>query len=165
MHQTLSNIKFEKANQKDWDSILKLLEETNLTFWFTGNENYSQFYIVKVRDPNNKNMICCFAIEYENKTGILKSFAVSKDLQGTGIGKFIVNNKIKDISKGLGIFQLYAASQEAPGFWQKTIFKEIKFSEIKDSFFLEYLKKSCFKIKSGNYYEMTRYFLLYLGPD
>ena len=124
MHQTLSNIKIEKANQKDWDSILKLLEETNLTFWFTGNENYSQFYTV--RDPNNK---------------------------------------IKDISKGLGISQLFAASQEAPGFWQKTIFKEIKFSEIKDSFFLEYLKKSCFKIKSGNYYEMTHYFLLYLGPD
>ena len=117
------NLKIEPAAEKDWLEILKLLEENDLTFWFTGNESSKNFYIGK--DPENKRIICCFSIEFENTIGILKSFAISKELHGKGIGKHIVNNNLERLGQQLGIKKLYAASIEAPQFWAKTIFKEI----------------------------------------
>ena len=32
------NLKIETATEKDWLEILQLLEENDLTFWFTGND-------------------------------------------------------------------------------------------------------------------------------
>ena len=97
-------------------------------------------------------------IEFENTIGILKSFAISTNLQGKGIGKYIVNNNLKKFCKQLGIKKLYAASIEAPQFWAKTIFKEIKRNEIKDDYFFGYLNNFCDKV--SNYLEKTHYFLL-----
>lgn len=153
---TLQDLKIEKATPKDWESILDLMNKTDLAFWFTGNENHDNFFVVK--DNMKYEIICAFAIEHENKSGILKSFATKTELQGKGIGKYIVNNKITDLIKSLGISRLYAASIEAPGFWQKTIFKEIRLEDIRDKCFLEYLNK--FKDLVPSYYEQTHYFLL-----
>lgn len=153
---TLQGLKIEKATPKDWESILDLMNKTDLAFWFTGNENYENFFVVK--DNLKDEIICTFAIEHENKIGVLKSFATKTELQGKGIGKYIVNNKIMDLVKSIGIDRLYAASIEAPGFWQKTIFKEIKLKDIKDKYFLNYLNN--FKDLVPNYYEKTHYFLL-----
>ena len=152
------NLKIEPAIEKDWLEILQLLEENDLTFWFTGNVSSENFYIAK--DPKNKKIICCFSIEFEDTIGILKSFAISKGLQGKGIGKHIVNNNLERLSQRLGIKKLYAASIEAPEFWAKTIFKEIKRSEIKDDYFFKYLDNFCDKV--SNYFEKTHYFLLTL---
>ena len=154
---TLDQLKIGKASQNDWGPILKLLEETDLTSWFTGNESYKNFYTVK--EPELKKIICCFAIEHENNVGILKSFAIAKKIQGKGYGKLIAN-KSPEIAKELSIKKLYAASKEAPNFWIKTIFKEIKYGEIEDSYFLKYL--NCFKDKVENYFEKTHYFLIQL---
>ena len=150
------NLKIETATEKDWLEILQLLEENDLTFWFTGNESSKNFYIGK--DLENKKIICCFAIEFEDTVGVLKSFAINKELQGKGIGKHIVNNNLEKLCQQLGIKKLYAASIEAPQFWAKTIFKEIKRSEIEDNYFLKYLDNFCDKV--SNYFEKTHYFLL-----
>ena len=155
---TLEQLKIEKATHKDWKSILDLMEKTDLAFWFTGNESYNNFFVVK--DNQKKEIICTFSIEHENKIGVLKSFATKIELQGKGIGKHIVNSEIRELAKNLGIEKLYAASIEAPKFWQKTILKEIKFQDIKDQYFLDYLDN--FKDKVENYFEKTHYFLLEL---
>ena len=151
-----NQLKIESASEKDWLEILQLLEENDLIFWFTGNESSENFYIA--RNPENKKIICCFAIEFENTIGILKSFAISKDLQGKGIGKFIVNSNLERLCKQLGIKKLYAASIEAPQFWARTIFKEITRSEINDDYFFKYLNNFCDKV--SDYFEKTHYFLL-----
>ncbi|MBI2995185.1 MAG: GNAT family N-acetyltransferase [Candidatus Melainabacteria bacterium] len=152
-----NNLVIEKASQSDWKSILKLLEETRLTRWFSGKENYKNFFVIK--DSSDNNSICCFAIEFENKIGILKSFAVRKDLQGKGIGKFITN-KIPEICKKLGIRKLYAASSESPDFWRKTIFKEVQTNEIKEPYAVQYINfiKSSFPKE----FQCSHFFLLVL---
>lgn len=129
-------LKIEKASSNDWTIILELLNETGLADWLTGNENYKNFYVVKETSKNN--IIGCFAIDYENKTGILKSFAIRKELQGTGLGKHIAN-KVTDIARRLGLKKVYASSWEAPGFWKKTNFEEVNPKESKDTFFLTYV--------------------------
>lgn len=149
------NLKIETAKEEEWEPILKLLQEAGLVFWLTGNENHNGFYVVK--DIVSKNIICCFAIECQKDVGILKSFAIKNNFQGKGVGKSIVDNKIGKIAKELGISKLYAASQEAPGFWRKTIFNEIQFSAINDPFFLAYINK--FKDKIKNYFENTWFFI------
>lgn len=151
---TLAELKIKKATQNDWQETLKLLEDVGLTFWFTGGENYKTFYIVS--DPETKKIICCFSIVCENDIGILKSFAIKKDLQGRGIGKYIAN-KTPEVAKSQGIKKLYAASKEAPQFWQKTVFKELTINEVKDNFFLDYLNG--LKDRINDYYQCTHFFL------
>lgn len=149
------DFKIEHATKEDWNEILKLLEETNLTFWMTGTENYNDFYVVK--DPLANNLICCFAIIHKNNIGILKSFGVRKEKQGKGIGKQIAN-EIPGICKKLGINKLYAACEEPQNnFWGKTFLKEIKYNEAKDDLFLNYT--SIFIDKVPNYFEIEHFFL------
>ena len=131
----LENLQIEKASVNDWKLILDLLEETELKSCLTGDENYKNFYVIKSKDY--KTLICCFCIDDEGEVGILKSFAISKRLQGKGIGKSVANNT-SSIAKELGIKRLYAVSWEAPDFWEKTKFKEIKKDTSKDNFFIKY---------------------------
>ncbi len=116
------DLKIEKACQSDWESVLQILKETGLKTYFSGNEHYNTFYIVK--ELETKQIICCFSIDYEDTVGILKSFAIEKNLHGKGLGKKVVN-KIPEIAKRIGLKKLYATSWEAPDFWRKTDLKEI----------------------------------------
>lgn len=150
-----ATFKIEKSLKSDWSTILEILEESGLTQWFLGNESYEKFFLVRNEDKNN--IICCFSIETNGETGILKSFATRKSLQGKGIGKKVAD-LLPGLCKDLGIKKLYAASQESPNFWRKTIFKEIKFEEIKNDFFINYL--DFFKNHIDNYYACTFYFLI-----
>ena len=59
-------------------------------------------------------------------------------MQGKGVGKYIVN-KTPEFLKELGIKRLYASTWESFEFWERTVFKEIKKSDVKDKFFLKYL--------------------------
>lgn len=138
MNPTLSEIKIEKAKSEDCTEILELMEETGRTIFFTGKESYEKFYVV--RTPDTKKIICSFVIEFENEIAILKFLGVRKDLQGSGVGKYIVN-KAPGLLKKLGIKRLYASTWEAPKFWEKTVFKEIQIKDIKDKFFLDYLSE------------------------
>lgn len=134
----ISEFKVEKAKEADWDSIVNILKENNIYFWLSESDSYESFCIVKYESQ----IIACFAIDFEENVGILKSFAVKKKLHGKGIGKHIVN-LIPRLCKNLGIQILYAASSEAPDFWRKTIFREIptnKIQEPKSIKYLEYIK-------------------------
>ena len=110
-----------------------------------------------VKNNADNHLICCFAIDSENKVGILKSFAIKKELQGKGIGKIIVS-KIPGLAKDLKLEKLYAASWEAPDFWEKTIFKKLGLSESKDDYFLNY---ASYLVKNfSQYSKQTRHFIL-----
>ena len=97
-----------------------------------------KFYLV--RDPDTNKILCSFAIESEDEIAVLKFFGVRKSLQKNGVGKYVAN-KTCELMKKNGIKRFYASTWEAPEFWRKTLFKEIKISEIKDKYFLNYLKQ------------------------
>lgn len=153
----------KKATESDWDEILKLLDETKLSFWLSGTENYKNFYVIK--DKNNI-LIACFAIYCEGNIGIIKSFAVSKRIQGKGIGKHLANKIIPEIGKDLNLTILYLlAGNKDPfvsiHFWRKTVYKSIKEDEVKEKYAAEYLanvKKNC-----GDYYDKNAIFYLPLA--
>lgn len=147
-----------QAKDTDWNEILNLLEETDLTIWFTGKESSKDFFIV--RDPDTRRLICCFSIIKEDDLGILKSFAVRKELQGKGIGKYITL-KMFEVNKKFGIKKLFAASEDPVyKFWLKNNFKEIKYSEIEERFFYNYVDP--FKNKIKNYFDFAHFLLFEL---
>jgi len=153
MIDELKNFKFEKATESNWQDILNLLSSAAPIENFTSLESYKNFFIVK----DQGNIICCFAIDYENDIGILKSFAISKELQGKGVGKLIAN-KIDEVAKALKVKKLYATSWEAPDFWRKTNFKEISEIVGKDKFFIIYLNS--LKTRYPQFLEDMKHFLL-----
>lgn len=114
------------------------MEETGRTVFFTGKESYENFYVV--RESDKEKIICSFVIEFKNEIAILKFLGVRKNLQGSGVGKYVVN-KAPELLKNRGIKKLYASTWEAPMFWNKTVFKEIQIKDIKDKFFLDYLSE------------------------
>ncbi len=131
-----------KAIETDWTSILKLLDETKLTFWFSGEENYKNFFVVI--DNERNEIINCFAIYIENKIGILKQFATSKNCQGKGIGKYIANEIVPKVAKEIGLEKVYLqGGNKEPftsiHFWRKTNFKTIDKDDIKDVFAKKYI--------------------------
>lgn len=145
-------LKIEKATKEDWADIVAILQETNLIDRVSGNGTHENFYTVKAED-----IVSCFAIFHKDKVGILKSFGVKKECQGKGLGKIIVN-KLPKLIHDIGVNTLYAASWEAPEFWEKVGFKRIKFNESKDNYFLqyaEYLEKNYPQFK-----DKRRYFVL-----
>ncbi len=130
-------IRIEKATKDEWESILGLLDETGSKEYLSGKETYKTFYTTRLN--NDTSFVNCFSIEVENNIGILKSFAIKKELQGKGLGK-IITTKLTEITRQLALKKLYASSWEAPGFWIKTNLKEIKEESIVDSFFLHYVQ-------------------------
>ncbi|OGI18741.1 MAG: hypothetical protein A3B68_03620 [Candidatus Melainabacteria bacterium RIFCSPHIGHO2_02_FULL_34_12] len=138
MQTVLEKLKIKKASSHDWSEILDLMKETGRTVFFAGSESYEKFYLV--RDPDTNKILCSFAIESEDEIAVLKFFGVRKSLQKNGVGKYVAN-KTCELMKKNGIKRFYASTWEAPEFWRKTLFKEIKISEIKDKYFLNYLKQ------------------------
>lgn len=151
----LNKLTIQKVDSSNLNLAKELLKETGLDFWIPKDETYKNFYAVI--DKNTNSVIGCFAIDFENKTGILKSFAIKKDLQGHGIGKYLVN-EIPKLCKTLNLEELYAASREAPDFWKKTIFKEIELSQIKNDYYLKY--SEYLKIKLPEEFDETKIFYL-----
>ena len=149
MNNELIKLEINKTNEKE--RLIDLLKEGNLYIWLPENETFENFYTVK----NNGELIACFAIDYENETGILKSVAVKKNMRGKGIGKKIVD-LLPDICKKLNIKKLFAASSESPGFWRKTNFKEIKLESINDTYLLGYIEYTKKKVPGLE----SNYFLL-----
>ena len=140
MQTSKFNLKAREATEDDWKSILNLLEETKLSFWFVGEENYRNFYVVS---DNDSKIINCFAFYIKDDIGLLKQFAVSNVLQGKGIGTYIANNIVPEVAKELGLKKLYLqAGNKKPftslRFWEKTVFKHIDKDLVKDKYAKEY---------------------------
>ena len=134
------NLKARKATEDDWKSILNLLEETQLSYWFVWEENYRNFYITL---DNSNKVINCFAIYLKDNIGLLKQFAVSNDLQGKGIGTCVANEILIKVAKELGLKRLYLqAGNKKPftsfHFQKKTVFKQIDKESVKDKYAKEY---------------------------
>lgn len=153
MENVIQKTDFEakKASANDWEDVLKLLKETNLDL-FKGNENYKDFYLVF---DKNGEPISCFAITKNNEIGILKSFAVSKNIQRKGTGKFIANIIIPEVAKNLGVKILYLLGCKKDQFtsyyfWQKTNYKQLEDNKTAEKYFEDYLESV--KNKSPEYY-------------
>lgn len=147
-------INIQKAKENDWRQILNLLEESGLREYLPDEKFNANFFVLYDEDDN---LICTFTVDFQNDVGVLKSFAVSKIVQGKGIGKKVANEMDK-IVKGLGLRKLYASSWEAPEFWKKTIFKEIDKNENSDLYFKDY--KDSIDKRFPEYTESTKHFLL-----
>lgn len=155
-------MEIKKAEEKDWVEILEILRETKLIIWFTGGEDYKKFFVV--RDKDSGELICCFQFAIENEVGILRSFGVMPKFQKTGLGKRIVDEKIPSLARSLGIKRLYARGNnvgdfKVNGFWEKTVFKHIKNSEIKDDFFKQDTKMAIVTYGPELLYRESAFFL------
>lgn len=143
----------QKAKESDWQNILVLLGEAGLREYLP-NENFNEnFYVLY----EGENLVCTFVVDFENDIGVLKSFAVSKSVQGKGIGKKVAN-KMDFVAKDFKLSKLYATSWEAPEFWKKTIFKEINEDEASDIYFIKYVKD--IKDRFPQYSPEMKHFLL-----
>lgn len=141
MTQTLEKLNYRKAVKEDWARILKLLDETELTYWFTGEESFENFFIVFHKETNE--LISCFAIYQKENIGLLKQVATSKSSQGKGIGTYVANKIIPDACEQIGVKRLYLqGGNKKPftslNFWKKTEFKQIDKDEISDKYAKEY---------------------------
>lgn len=142
MHDvTFDRLRVEKCNETAWQEVLKILEDTEQSDWFSGKEKYQDFYTITDTDLNK--IIACFTFYQSGTTGILQNFAVCKNLQRKGIGTFIANNLIPEAAREKGIKKLFLHGNDrgiftSNHFWIKTIFKPIKSSEVKDPFYLDY---------------------------
>ena len=134
----LEKLTIHPASQDDWKEILKLMEETGRTFYFSGKESYEKFYVVK--DPDTQNILCAFELEIKAPVAVLKYLGVKKSLQGKGIGKYVVN-KVPELLKNKAVRRLYASTWESHSFWEKTDYKEIRIKDVKDEFFKAYLSE------------------------
>lgn len=150
-------INIQKAKKDDWQNILNLLEEAGLKEYLPDEEFNANFFVLY---DESDNLISTFTIDFQDGIGILKSFAISKTIQGKGIGKRVANEMDK-IAKGIGLKKLYASSWEAPRFWRKTIFKEIDENENSDLYFKDY--KDRINERFPEYTKSTKHFLLAIG--
>ena len=154
---SFNRLKSHKAAKSDWKEILKLLDETKLSYWFSGNENHKNFYVVK--NQSSKKIIGCFAIYSKGKIGILKSFAVRKNTQNKGLGKYIIDNILPIAGKQLGLKKIYGSSYKSAGFWgSRSHIKEVDPLKIKDKYFLEYI--SYLNKNYPHYTKKNKHFLL-----
>lgn len=138
---TLRNLEFQRANQNDWAEILNLLDETKLSYWFTGSENSNNFFHVK----ESGKLISCFAIYQKDDIGILKSFGVSKNHQGKGLGKHIAHNIIPSVCKDLKIKKLFLLADNAEpffslSFWERTDYTRIEKEKVTEPYIQEYFE-------------------------
>lgn len=147
-------INIQKAKENDWQKILTLLEESGLREYLPDENFNANFFVLYDEDDN---LICTFTVDFQDGIGVLKSFAVSKIVQGKGIGKRVAN-EMNRISKALGLKKLYASSWEAPEFWKKTIFKEICENDNGDLYFKNY--KDTINERFPEYTNSTKHFLL-----
>lgn len=134
-----NKITVEKCKEHEWDTLLKILNETQLSVWFSGKEKYENFYSIEYGDE----IIGCFTFTQKDKTGILKNLAIAKKYQKKGIGTYVANNIVPYIANDLGIKDLYLHGNDrgpftSNYFWRKTKFKHILSSEVKDKYYLEY---------------------------
>lgn len=149
-------VNIQKAKKNDWQGILTLLEEAGLREYLPDEEFNPNFFVLY---DDVDNLICTFTIDFQDGIGVLKSFAVSKIVQGKGFGRKVANEMDK-IAKSIGLKKLYASSWEAPEFWKKTIFKEISENDNSDLYFKNY--KDSINERFPEYTENTKHFLLAL---
>ena len=135
----LTKIIVEKCKAHEWDLLLTILKETQIAMWFSGKEKYEDFYSIKYENE----IIGCFTFSFKGETGILKNLAIAKKFQRKGIGSYIANNIVPYVAKDLGIKDLYLHGNDrgvftSNYFWEKTKFKFISSSEVKDKYYLDY---------------------------
>ena len=96
----------------EFDSVTGLLQEANLQY-----SDLKQPHIRLFRFDKNGKTIGVGGLEIFGNMALLRSVAVSKELQGTGSGTEVVS-QIERISKGSGISALYLLTNTASGFFK-----------------------------------------------
>ena len=78
---------------------------------------------------NNDEVIGTGGLEFFKDCALLRSVSVKKNVQKTGLGKFIVD-ELEKIAKGKGINRLYLLTTTAEGFFTKLGYKTIDREEL-----------------------------------
>lgn len=141
--QTKYNLKIGIAKDSDWNVTYEILKDAGLHIYLFGTDKPVNFYLIK--DTIADEIIGCFRIDPGTKDvkhiGIVKSLAFWKRLTGKGLGTYIANNVIPELSKELGYKTLYLHSVLSSfKFWnEKTNFKHIKTKDIKEKCIINYV--------------------------
>jgi amino-acid N-acetyltransferase len=109
----------QKANRKDLPGILKLLNLFKLPVQDVV-DNLGNFYVLK----ENDRMVACVGLEKFETTCLLRSLAIVEDKQGLGLGKFLVEEILKEIKKG-GIKTVYLMTTDAADYFEKFNFRVV----------------------------------------
>lgn len=163
MESPPTKLNIEKANEKDWESILDLLKESKMDFWMDKGQDHKDFYKIE----ENGNLVCCFALLIEENNSILRHFTIRKSLQGKGYGKKLSNNLIPDFLRNQGMKMIYLLCDNKEPytsyhFWRKTDFTVLENDAIVPKFFQDYTDKDT---RENPEYVDTRYaFCLNLIP-
>ena len=78
---------------------------------------------------NNDEVIGTGGLEFFKDCALLRSVSVKKDVQKTGLGKFIVD-ELEKIAKGKGVNRLYLLTTTAEDFFTKLGYKTVDREEL-----------------------------------
>ncbi|MCG3217004.1 MAG: GNAT family N-acetyltransferase [Candidatus Heimdallarchaeota archaeon] len=126
-----------KAIQNDSPGIRNLLTETDLVVEDI-DEYIGNFLVIKDEEDN---ILACAGFEKYDDIGLLRSVAVSPELQGKGVGTLLTKSSIKH-AKENGIRSLYLLTETAEKFFSKFSFKVLERDEahpsIKNTYEFQY---------------------------
>jgi amino-acid N-acetyltransferase len=83
-------ISYNMASATDWEAIRSLLETNNLPFSDL-SESPISFFVAR----DDEKIVGCIGLEIYENTGLLRSFAVTTELQNMGIGKELYKNLLE----------------------------------------------------------------------
>ncbi len=112
-------VSIEKASLRDINGIKALLTISDLTL--AGIEE-TEFWIV--RDKTNKMPKACIGLETHDNDGLLRSVAVKKEYQKTGIGSGLVLH-VMQVAKERKLRNLYLLTMTARVFFPRFRFVQI----------------------------------------
>jgi len=119
VNRTSTKLKKRVAGQNDFESITALLKSVNLTIQGV-KENLNNFIVLKYED----NLVGVGGFEIYGNKALLRSVAVEKGLQGTGLGKILVE-EIISIARSKDIYEMYLLTETAPEFFKSLGFYEV----------------------------------------
>jgi len=103
---------FKELSLEEFDSVTGLLQEANLQY-----SDLKQPHVRLFRFDENGKTIGVGGLEIFGNLALLRSVAVSQELQGTGLGSEVVS-QIEHISKVSGISSLYLLTTTASRFFK-----------------------------------------------
>lgn len=118
------------ATEADWPQISELLSETALPL--DGAYEQLSHFRLAVEKTNPASIGAVAGIEPYGTVGLLRSVAVRPQLQGSGLGRFMVTDLIQK-ARAYGLTELILLTLSAASFFTRLGFKEIKREDLAGS--------------------------------
>ncbi|MFX0085040.1 MAG: arsenic resistance N-acetyltransferase ArsN2 [Candidatus Hodarchaeota archaeon] len=109
----------EKANNKDLQEVLTLLNEVKLPKEGVA-ESFQDFFVIR----KNSKVIGCIGIEKYGEVGLMRSAAIHPSFQGQGYGKKLVE-ALENYARDKKLVKIYLLTDTAEKFFIKFNYKVI----------------------------------------